>query len=176
MEFGRCVEEFVTSLSCVYTQWNTHLFSEARTKKCVPLLNPVGLIQCSSLVVAISSKRFQVASRLLLVSSCPASSSWYLRRHSSKSSGSTSEKIFRTLRVRLCTAWFQWFLALFSNAGKIIGSMTARFCLIRFSMWLLFHRKRALSATCRYKNRIENEFVRRGEQRWEIATNQHHIV
>ncbi|KAL0377344.1 UNVERIFIED_CONTAM: hypothetical protein Sradi_3039900 [Sesamum radiatum] len=108
------------------------------------LLQPDGFGACpvrnkhcfiaSGLHVAICSRCFHAASRFVLVSSSRASSSWNLSKHSSKSSGSTSEKIFRTLSVKLRTAWFQWFLAFFSNAGKTIGSITLRFCLIRFSI------------------------------------------
>lgn len=37
--------------------------------------------------------------------------------------------------VALLTAWLQWARAFLSRAGKIIGSITWRFCLMRFSMW-----------------------------------------
>lgn len=101
----------------------------------------------AAFLVAISSKRFHAASRLALILSFfdSFSSNWV--KHSSNSSGSRSQKILRTFMVKLWTAWFQWFLAFFSSAGKIIGSMTLIFCLIRFSMWSLFHRNKALSAT-----------------------------
>lgn len=88
----------------------------------------------AAFLAAISSRSFHVASRFFLVSSSRFSSSWNWSKHSSKSSGSESEKILRTLRVKLCTAWFQWLLEFFSNAGMTIGRITLRFCLIRFSM------------------------------------------
>lgn len=96
---------------------------------------------------AISSKRFHVISRLKFMSFSCTSSSLNLSKHSSKSSGSTSENILRTFSVKLWTAWFQWLLAFFSNAVKMIGRITLRFCLIRFSIWSLFHKNNALSAT-----------------------------
>lgn len=107
----------------------------------------------AAFLAAISSRSFHVASRFFFISSSRFSSSWNWSKHSSKSSGSESEKILRTFRVKLCTAWFQWLLEFFSNAGMTIGRITLRFCLIRFSMWSLFHKNRALSATCTYKNR-----------------------
>lgn len=96
---------------------------------------------------AISSRRFHVASRLELISFPFSSSSWNLREHSSYSSESESAKIFFTFCVKLRTAWFQWLFVFFSKEGKIMGSITFRFCLIRFSTWSLFHKNKALSAT-----------------------------
>ena len=98
-----------------------------------------------------SSNRFQVASRLALVSPSFDSSSLNLARHSLNSSGSRSWNILRTFSVKLWTAWFQCFCAFLSNAGNMIGRMTLRLCIIRFSMWLLFHKNKALSATCTHK-------------------------
>lgn len=103
----------------------------------------------AALMAAISSKRFHVASRFDFMSFPWASSSWYLRMHSSKNSGSVSEKILRTFIVKLWTAWFQWFRAFCSREGKTMGSIILWFCLIRFSMWSLFHKNKALSATCK---------------------------
>lgn len=98
---------------------------------------------------ATSSKRFQVSSRLSCISFSFNSSSWNLDKHSSKSTLSTSVNIFLTFSVELWTAWFQWPLVFLSNAGKIIGSITERFWIIRFLMWSLFHKNKARSATCR---------------------------
>ncbi|CAL1358296.1 unnamed protein product [Linum trigynum] len=92
-----------------------------------------GWLLDEAFMAAISSRRFHVVSRLDLISSSRASSSWNLSKHSSKSSGSASENIFLTFSVRLCTAWFQWRLAFLSKEGKMMGSMIFRFCLIRFS-------------------------------------------
>lgn len=83
---------------------------------------------------AMSSRRFHVRSRFALNSASLASSSWNFFEHSSNSSGSWSEKILRTFRVKLWTAWFQWFLVFRSNVGNIIGSITDWFCFIKFSM------------------------------------------
>ena len=105
---------------------------------------------------AISSRRFHLASRFdLTPASCASSSSNFLR-HSSNSAGSWSMNIFRTFRLKLWTAWFQWPFVFRSNAGKIMGSITLLFCLIKLSIWSLFHRKRALSATCGTKKKLYN--------------------
>ena len=96
---------------------------------------------------AISSNLFQVASRLTSTSCSIDSSSRNFCKHSSKSSESKSYKIFRTLRVKLWTAWFQWFRVFLSSAGNTIGKIILQLCLIKFSMWSLFHRNSALSAT-----------------------------
>lgn len=113
----------------------------------------------TALEAAISSKRFQVVSCFLLISSIFASSSWNLSKHSSTSSGSASEKIFRMFSDKLWTAWFQWLRPFFSKAGKIMGSMTLRFCLIKFSICSLFHKNKALSATCRSKSIIQHNIL-----------------
>lgn len=63
------------------------------------------------------------------------------------STSSISENIFLTFRVRLRTAWFQWLWAFFSKTGSKIGRITCRLCAIKFTIWSLFHKKRALSAT-----------------------------
>lgn len=97
---------------------------------------------------ATSSKCFQVSSRLSCISFSFNSSSWNLDKHSSKSIWSTSVNIFLTFSVKLWTAWFQWPLVFLSSAGKIIGSITERFWMIRFLMWSLFHKNKARSATC----------------------------
>ncbi|CAI0416885.1 unnamed protein product, partial [Linum tenue] len=77
--------------------------------------------------------------------SCSSSSlNW--ARHDRKSCSSISENIFLMLRVKLSTPWFQWFCAFFSNAGNMIGRITCRLCAIKFTIWSLFHKKRARSA------------------------------
>jgi len=102
----------------------------------------------TALEVAKSSNRFQVNSLFSCASICFTSSSSNLTKHSSKSSWSASENIFLTFRVKLWTAWFQCPLVFLSKAGKIIGSITLRFCVIKFLMWSLFHKNNARSATC----------------------------
>jgi len=102
----------------------------------------------TTLEVATSSKHFQVKSLFSRVSICLTSSSSNLTKHSSKISWSASENIFLTFRVKLWTAWFQCPLVFLSKAGKIIGSITLRFCVIKFLMWSLFHKNKVRSATC----------------------------
>lgn len=102
--------------------------------------------------LASSSRRLHRTSRFDWVSPSLDSASLNFFMHSSKRFGSWSEKSLRTLRVRLRTAWFQWDRAFRSSAGKMIGRMTLWFCLIRLSMWSLFHKNNALSATYKQGN------------------------
>lgn len=105
----------------------------------------------TALDAAISSKRFQVISRFSSFSFPFISSAWNLAKHSSKSAWSASINIFLTFSVKLWTAWFQWLRVLFSKAGKIIGSMIFRFCVIRVLIWSLFHKNNVRSATYKRK-------------------------
>lgn len=100
-----------------------------------------------ALVAATSSKRFHVSSLFSCAAFSFVSSCSNLSKHSLKSSWSASNNSFLTFRVRLWTAWFQWLLLFLSNDGKIIGSTTFRFWMIKFLMWSLFHRNKARSAT-----------------------------
>jgi len=96
---------------------------------------------------AISSSLFHVVSCFDLTSFSLAFSSSYFRIHSVNRPESWSEKSFRTFRVRLWTAWFQCPLVFLSSAGKMIGNITLLFCLIKLSIWSLFHKNNARSAT-----------------------------
>lgn len=78
------------------------------------------------------------------------SSSSNLPWQASTSSSSISQNIFRTFRVRLSTAWFQWFRVFRSRAGKTRGRITCRFCVIWLRTCSLFHKKCARSATWKW--------------------------
>jgi hypothetical protein len=65
---------------------------------------------------------------------------------------SMSKNIFLTFIVTFRTDWFQCQRAFLSKAGYMIGRITCRFWEIRSNKCLLFHRNKALSATC-YKQR-----------------------
>lgn len=101
---------------------------------------------------AICSRRFHMASCFNLTSFSLVFSSSYFRWHSLNSPASWSENSFRTFRVRLWTAGFQCPLVFLSNAGKIIGNITLLFCLIKLSIWSLFHKNNARSATWNQSN------------------------
>jgi hypothetical protein len=65
---------------------------------------------------------------------------------------SMSKNIFLTFIVTVRTDWFQCKRAFLSRAGYIIGRITWRFWEIRSNKCSLFHRNKALSATC-YRQR-----------------------
>lgn len=123
------------------------------TRRTPTRVTSTGSLLAAAFFAAISSKRFHVASRLALTSSSISSASWNVSKHSLYNSGSSSEKNLQTFSVKLWTAWFQWFLPFLSSEGKITGNITLRFCLIKFSMWSLFHKKKDLSATWRGRRR-----------------------
>ena len=58
-------------------------------------------------------------------------------------------KILRTLSVKLWTTWFQWLCPFFSKAWNIMRSITLRFCLIKLSIWSLYHKYKAFFVTCK---------------------------
>lgn len=66
------------------------------------------------------------------------------------SGSSISVNIFLTFRVELSTDWFQWLWTFLSSAGIMIGRITCRLCAIRSTIWSLFQKNNALSATWNY--------------------------
>lgn len=66
---------------------------------------------------------------------------------------SISVNILETFIVKLTTALFQCVWMFCSRAGTTIGNISGRFRVIRLTMCSLFHRTRALSATCINKTR-----------------------
>lgn len=61
----------------------------------------------------------------------------------------TSMKSLTTLHVRPCTVWFQWEREFVYRAPKTMGRIWSRFCAMSDTMYSLFQRNRARSATCR---------------------------
>lgn len=126
---------------------NPSIFSTQKKKQkkggCQTVI-PSSVRLCS----AASASLFHIISRRSSNSLALASVSSCCFSHSSNSSKSISKNIFRTFMVRPWTAWFQCDLTFFSNGSKMIGRMTQRFWAIKLTMWSLFHKKKALSATC----------------------------
>lgn len=78
-----------------------------------------------------------------------SSSSWKLSWQAWSSLSSMSRNIFRTFIVTLRTDWFQCQRVFLSRAGYMIGRITWRFWEIMSNRCSLFHRNKALSATCK---------------------------
>ncbi|KAG6598828.1 hypothetical protein SDJN03_08606, partial [Cucurbita argyrosperma subsp. sororia] len=98
-------------------------------------------------LAAAFSSRSHICFRFVAVTVTFASSSLKCAWQDMNSSSSISMNIFLTLRVRFTTAGFQWLCAFLSKVGSMMGNITCRLCPIKFTMWSLFHKKRALSAT-----------------------------
>lgn len=97
--------------------------------------------------LAVFSRRSQIFFRLSMAKFEVSCASWQLNVQDRTRASSISTSIFFKFKVKLRTAWFQWFFALNSRAGNIIGSIIWRLCVIRLMIRSLFQRNRALSAT-----------------------------
>lgn len=101
----------------------------------------------TGLRLAACSSCFQASFRFWVAEIRNASSSLKWAWQERKSFSSISKNIFLILWVRLTTAGFQWLWTFLSRAGNIMGRITWRLWAIKLTMWSLFHKKRALSAT-----------------------------
>lgn len=111
----------------------------------------------TGLRLAACSSCFHASFRFSAVEIKIASSSLKWLWQEMKSFSSISKNIFLILWVRLTTAGFQWLWTFLSKAGNMMGRITCRLCAIKLTMWSLFHKKRALSATFNNPCWIEKE-------------------
>lgn len=92
------------------------------------------------------------------------------------SSSSISENIFLTLRVKLRTEWFQWLCTLFSRAGNMSGRITCLLCAIRSTIWSLFQRNSARSATLNGKFWANKKVFLNMIRKWNYRSIQDHVT